>query len=172
MLDMNPLYKIRAAAFSDAEAIRAIRNRAISHGTALWTTQTQSSSQAAAWLGVHLERGSGFVAEADGEVAGFAVYGPWRASDGYRHTVEDSIYVREDRHGLGIGSALLGTLIGAARDAGHHVMIADIESGNAASIRLHERHGFERAGTIPQVGTKFGTWLDLTILHLPLAIPG
>lgn len=76
------------------------------------------------------------MAEVEGEVAGFAFYGPRRELDGYRHTVEDSVYVRDGRHGLGIGSALLTALIAGAREAGHHVMIADIESGNTASIRL------------------------------------
>ena len=160
---------VRPARADDVEIVRAIRNHAIEHSTALWTQTPQSPEQAVGWLAAHLERGSAFVAEADGEVAGFAVYGPWRALDGYRHTVEDSVYVREGHHGLGIGSALLTTLIDAARAAGHHVVIAGIEAGNAASIRLHERFGFEHVGMVPEVGTKFGRWLDLTLMRLPLS---
>jgi L-amino acid N-acyltransferase len=183
MLDMNPIYErkravtVRRAHPGDAEAVRAIRNHAIQHSTALWTQTPQSADQGAAWLAAHLERGSAFVAETanegeaegQGEVAGFAVYGPWRELDGYRHTVEDSVYVRDGRHGLGIGSALLAALIDAAREAGHHVMIADIEAENTASIRLHERFGFQHVGTVAEVGTKFGRRLDLTIMRLPLA---
>jgi phosphinothricin acetyltransferase len=175
MLDMNPIYErtrsvvVRRARPGDVEAVRAIRNHAVEHSTALWTETPQSSAEAVAWLGVHLERGSAFVAEVDGEVAGFAVYGPWRQLDGYRHTMEDSVYVREGRHGLGIGSALLTALIAAAREAGHHVMIAGIEAGNTASVRLHERFGFEHSGTVREAGTKFGRRLDLTIMRLPLA---
>ncbi|MFG2650575.1 GNAT family N-acetyltransferase [Streptomyces sp. NPDC048436] len=171
---MNLIYKkaqavtVRAAHPGDAEAVRAIRNHAIEHSTALWTQTQQSPAEGAAWLAAHLDRGSAFVAEADGEVAGFAVYGPWRELEGYRHTVENSVYVREGRHGLGIGSALMTDLISAARQAGHHVMIADIEAGNSGSIRLHERFGFRHVGTVPEVGTKFGRWLDLTIMRLPL----
>ncbi|WP_153537608.1 GNAT family N-acetyltransferase [Streptomyces sp. RB17] len=172
---MNPIYERGATAVSvrralpgDAEAIRAIRNRAIERSTALWTQTPQSSPETVRWLATHLERGSAFVAETAGDVAGFAVYGPWRDLDGYRHTVEDSVYVREDRHGLGIGSALLSALIDSARDAGLHVMIAGIEAENAASIRLHERFGFQHVGTVPEVGTKFGRWLDLTLMRLPL----
>ncbi|WBO61925.1 GNAT family N-acetyltransferase [Streptomyces camelliae] len=160
---------VRPARPDDVEAIRAIRNHAIEHSTALWTRTPQTAAQGVAWLAAHLERGSAFVAEAGGEVAGFAVYGPWRELDGYRHTVENSVYVREDRHGLGIGSALLTALIAAAREAGHHVMIAGIEAGNTPSIRLHERFGFQHAGTLPEVGTKFGRWLDLTLMRLPLS---
>ncbi|MFE4966222.1 GNAT family N-acetyltransferase [Streptomyces sp. NPDC056660] len=172
---MNPIYErdgtvtIRPARPDDTEAVRAIRNHAIEHSTALWTETPQSPAEGAAWLAVHLARGSAFVAEVAGEVAGFAVYGPWRELDGYRHTVEDSVYVREDRHGLGIGSALLGALITAARAAGHHVVIAGIEAENTASVRLHQRFGFEHAGTVREVGTKFGRWLDLTLMRLPLA---
>lgn len=160
---------IRPARPGDAEAVRAIRNDAIEHSTALWTETPQSPAEGAAWLDAHLERGSAFVAEVAGEVAGFAVYGPWRNLDGYRHTVEDSVYVREGRHGLGIGSALLGVLVAAAREAGHHVVIAGIEAENTASVRLHERFGFEHVGTVREVGTKFGRWLDLTLMRLPLA---
>lgn len=159
---------VRPAGPDDAEAIRAIRNHAIQHSTALWTHTPQSPAEGAAWLAAHLARGSAFVAEVEGEPAGFAVYGPWRNLDGYRHTVEDSVYVREGRHGLGIGSALLATLITSAREAGHHVVIADIEAENTPSIRLHERFGFHHVGTVPEVGTKFGRWLDLTIMRLPL----
>ncbi|MFE2074167.1 GNAT family N-acetyltransferase [Streptomyces misionensis] len=171
---MLPIYErtgavtVRRAHAGDAEAVRAIRNHAIEHSTALWTEIPQSAAEGAAWLAAHLERGSAFVAETDGEVAGFAVFAPWRALDGYRHTVEDSVYVREGRHGLGIGSALLAALIAAAREAGHHLVIAGIEAGNGASIRLHERFGFEHAGTVREAGIKFGRRLDLMLMRLPL----
>ncbi|TWV55829.1 N-acetyltransferase [Streptomyces misionensis] len=171
---MLPIYErnravtVRRAHAGDAEAVRAIRNHAIEHSTALWTETPQSAAEGAAWLAAHLERGSAFVAETDGEVAGFAVFAPWRALDGYRHTVEDSVYVRAGRHGLGIGSALLAALIAAAREAGHHLVIAGIEAGNGASIRLHERFGFEHAGTVREAGIKFGRRLDLTLMRLPL----
>ncbi|MGW0998850.1 N-acetyltransferase family protein [Streptomyces sp. NPDC002523] len=172
---MNPIYErrsvvvtVRRARPGDTEAVRAIRNHAIEHSTALWTHTPQSAAEGAAWLAAHLERGSAFVAEVEGEVAGFAVYGPWRQLDGYRHTVENSVYVRTDRHGLGIGSVLLEALIASAREAGHHVMIAGIEAENTASIRLHERFGFHVVGTIPEVGTKFGRWLDLALMRLQL----
>ncbi|MEV0180001.1 N-acetyltransferase family protein [Streptomyces sp. NPDC050625] len=160
--------RIRPAHPDDVEAVRAIRNHAIEHSTALWTRTLQTPAESTAWLAAHLARGSAFVAEVDGEVAGFAVYGPWRELDGYRHTVENSVYVREGCHGLGIGSALMTALIAAARQAGHHVMIAGIEAGNTASIRLHEGFGFRHVGTMPEVGTKFGRWLDLTLMQLPL----
>jgi L-amino acid N-acyltransferase len=174
---MDPIYKslaevaVRAANEGDAEAIRAIRNRAVETSTALWTDAQQSIDEGRAWLADHLTRGSAFVADLHGEVLGFAVWAPWRDYDGYRHTVEDSIYVREDIHGLGIGTSLLPVLIDSAGAAGRHVMIADIEADNAPSVRLHRRFGFEEVGTVREVGTKFGRWLDLTIMRRPLQSP-
>ncbi|GAA2050212.1 GNAT family N-acetyltransferase [Catenulispora yoronensis] len=159
---------VRPAGPQDAEAIREIRNRAIERSTALWTNTVLSATDGAAWLDPHLRRGSAFVAEADGAVAGFGAYGPWRDFEGYRHTVEDSVYVHEDHHRRGVGAALLTAVIDAARHAGHRIVIADIEAGNTASIKLHERFGFHHVGTVGDAGTKFGTWLDLTIMRLPL----
>ncbi|MEV3930028.1 N-acetyltransferase family protein [Streptomyces sp. NPDC053728] len=171
---MTPIYErarsvtVRPARPGDAEAVREIRNHAVEHSTALWTRRQQSPAEAADWLSVHLGRGSAFVAEAAGEVAGFATYAPWRDFDGFSRTMENSVYVREGRHGLGIGSALLGGLITSARQAGHHSLIAGIEAENAASVRLHERFGFRHVGTVPEAGTKFGRWLDLTLMQLLL----
>ncbi|MNQ95519.1 N-acyltransferase YncA [compost metagenome] len=105
---------------------------------------------------------------AQGEVLGYASYGTWRSIEGFRHTVEHSVYVRGDQRGQGLGPALMQALIERARQAGLHVMVAAIESGNAASIRLHERLGFVTTGQMPQVGRKFGRWLDLTFMQLML----
>ena len=104
----------------------------------------------------------------DGEVVGYASYGAWRAFDGYRYTVEHSVYVRSDRRGGGIGGRLMDALIERAREAGLHVMIAGIDARNEGSIRLHEKLGFAHGGTLEQVGAKFGRWLDLTFMQLRL----
>lgn len=104
----------------------------------------------------------------DGEVVGYASFGEWRAFDGYRHTVEHSVYVRADQRGGGIGRALMLELIDRAEALGKHVMIAGIESGNLPSIRLHEQLGFRETGHMKEVGTKFGRWLDLTFMQLIL----
>ncbi|MET9506589.1 N-acetyltransferase family protein [Streptomyces sp. NPDC006622] len=166
--EKREVVRVRPATAADGEAVRAIRNHAVATSTALWTDTRQSPADAGVWLAAHLARGSALVAELGGEVVGFAVYGPWRDLDGYRHTVENSVYVREDSQGLGIGRALLGALVDAARGAGHHSMIAGIESGNATSIRLHRRFGFTEVGTVPEAGLKFGRWFDLTIMRLAL----
>lgn len=171
MVDMIPLYdqlQVRKAGIADSEAVRDIRNDAVEHTTAVWTTVKQTPEEAAAWWAEYVGRGAAFVAELGGEVVGYACWAPWRPKEGYRHTLEDSVYVSRVHHGRGIGRALLTTLLGAARASGAHVMLADIESGNAASIALHASLGFETAGTLREIGTKFGRWLDLTIMRLEL----
>jgi L-amino acid N-acyltransferase len=165
---MAPLYKIRLAEAADAEAIRAIRNHVIEHSTAMWTTQTVSPGDGRTWLAENITRRSAYIAEAGGQVIGYANWAPWRPKDGYRHTVEDSVYLTDGHQGRGLGAALLRTLIAGAAASGAHVMMAGIESSNARSVALHERLGFELVGTAREVGTKFGRWLDLTMMRLAL----
>ena len=164
---------IRDAETTDAAAIADIYNDAVQHTTAIWNEVTVDAADRAGWM--HARRAAGFpvlVATDDaGTVIGYASYGPWRAFDGYRHTVEHSVYVRDGQRGAGLGSTLLTALVDRARAAEVHVMVAAVEAGNAASIRLHERHGFERVGLMPEVGTKFGRWLDLALLQLTLGQP-
>ena len=105
-------------------------------------------------------------------VAGYASYGVWRAKSGYRHTVENSVYVAPDRQGQGIGLALLPRLIERCEALGFRLMVAVIgDSANLASIRLHERCGFKHAGLLPAIGWKHGRWLDSVMMVRPLG-PG
>ncbi len=161
--------QIRQAADADLDVILAIHNDAILNSTALWTDATVDRAEREQWLADRTASGNPvLVAVDDGAVVGFASYAQWRARWGYRHTVEDSVYVASTHHGKGIGRALLVELIDHAKKAGHHVMLADIESGNAASIGLHKSLGFEPVGQLNEIGRKFDRWLDLTILSLRL----
>ena len=160
---------IRDATEADLEAIRDIYNHAVEHTTAIWNEVLIDTDNRRAWL--ELRRAKGFpvlVAERDGQVAGYASYGDWRAFDGYRHTVEHSVYVDKDCRGAGIGKLLMQALIEHARANGKHVMIAAIEAENTASIALHERLGFRLVGIHREVGQKFGRWLDLAMVELKL----
>ena len=105
---------------------------------------------------------------ASGAVMGYASFGDWRAFDGFRHTVEHSVYVAPDRQGAGVGRALMVALIDRAWALGKHVMVAGVEAGNQGSIRLHLGLGFRQVGLMPQVGAKFDRWLDLAFLQLVL----
>lgn len=164
-------------------AITAIYNDAVEHTTAIWNDRLVDEADRAAWLADKQRAGLPvLVAVADpddgktgdgsgegpAEVLGYATYGPWRPHDGYRATVEHSVYVASAARGDGIGTALLLALIERARAAGMHAMVAGIDGENQGSIRLHERLGFDTVGTLPQVGMKFGRWLDLVFCQLTL----
>lgn len=156
---------IRTAAPSDLQSIVAITNEAITGGTALWTITPVTLEERAGWLARCDTAGLPvLVAEQDGAVAGFGSYGPFRPHEGYRLTVEHSLYVDPARRRTGTGRALLAALVGHAAEAGRHVMVGAIEAGNAASIALHEQAGFTRGPVLPEVGRKFDRWLDLLFM--------
>jgi len=160
---------IRDAHSTDAAGIAEIYNDAVLNTTAIWNDATVDEADRAEWIAGR--QGSGFpvlVADDGGEVVGYATYGDFRPHDGFRHTVEHSVYVRGDQRGSGIGRQLMMHLVDAARENGVHVMVAAIESGNTGSLRLHEKLGFVETGRMPEVGTKFGRWLDLVLLQLML----
>ena len=160
---------VREARPADVAAITAIYNDAVQHTTAIWNDDRVDEGDRLSWLVQRQSAGYPVLVAADADVVvGYASFGDWRAWDGYRHTVEHSVYVRADRRGEGLGVLLMTALIARAREIGTHVMVAGIEASNAGSVRLHERLGFETAGTLAQVGTKFGQWLDLTFMQLTL----
>ncbi len=162
--------QIRDAAEVDIGAILAIYNDAVAHTTAIWNDVRVDAANRRDWLAGRQQAGFPVLvaADSDGQVLGYASFGDWRAWDGYRHTVEHSVYVAAGNRGRGIGAALMTALIARAREMGKHVMVAGIEAGNLGSIRLHERLGFRQVGLMPQVGAKFGRWLDLAFLQLVL----
>lgn len=161
---------IRDATPADAAGLLAIHNEAVRTTTAIWDETEVDLADRSAWLGDRLAAGFPvLVAEIDGVVAGYASYGPWRPKSGYRHTVENSLYVLASHHGQGLASALFDELLARARAADLHRMVAMIESSNTISIDLHARRGFEVVGQMSQVGSKFGRWLDLTIMQLDLS---
>ena len=160
---------IRNATPDDAPAIAAIYNDAVRTTTAIWNEAEVNGKNRIDWMVARQEAGFPvLVLEEAGKVVGYASYGPFRAFDGYRGTVEHSVYVRADLRGGGRGKMLLQALIRHARGQGLHVMVAAIEAGNAASLVVHQRLGFEAVGLMPQVGQKFGRWLDLLLLQLRL----
>lgn len=161
---------IRDAEDRDLEGITAIHNDAVEHSTAIWNDTLVDLDNRRAWHADRRRAGYPVLVaiDQDGAVLGYASFGDWRAFDGYRHTVEHSVYIRADQRGAGVGRALMQGLIARARAIGKHVLVAGIEAGNTGSIRLHEKLGFVQVGLLPQVGTKFGRWLDLAFLQLTL----
>ncbi|WP_448950071.1 N-acetyltransferase family protein [Labrys neptuniae] len=157
---------IRPATPDDLPAILAIYNDAVLNTTAIWNWHTVDLANRRAWF--EMRQGQGYpilVADAQGEAIGYASFGDWRPFDGYCHTVEHSIYVADTARRQGVGAALLEAVIAAAREAGKHVMLGGIEAGNEPSLALHRRFGFVETARMPEVGQKFGRWLDLVFMQ-------
>lgn len=160
---------IRYAGKEDCAAIAEIYNHAVVNTAAIWNDQTVDVGNRVAWFEARAKLGYPvLVSEENGVVTGYASFGDWRAFDGFRHTVEHSVYVHPEYQGKGLGLALMKRLIEEAKRIGKHVMVAGIESQNHGSIHLHSKLGFVTTGEMPQVGTKFGRWLDLTFMQLQL----
>ncbi len=153
---------IRTALDTDIPAIAAIYAHHVLHGTASFELEPPTVAEMRERAEhVRDEQMPYFVAELDGEVVGYAYATIYRGRRAYRFTAEDSVYVRHDLAGRGIGRALLHALIAECERIGCRQMIAQIgDSANAASIRLHERAGFQHAGVLKSVGYKFGKWLN------------
>jgi L-amino acid N-acyltransferase YncA len=172
MPDHRPatLITIRDAAEADLPAIQAIYAWHVLHGSAV---SGGTSSKLAARRAAVLAQGLPYLAaELEGRVAGYAYAGAYRPRPGYRHTIEDSVYVADGMAGRGIGRALLGALIERCEAGPWRQMVAVIgDSGNTASIALHEALGFRRTGILQSVGFKFGRWVDSMLMQRPLG-PG
>lgn len=102
---------------------------------------------------------------------GFGSYGPFRTRPAYKYSIEHSVYVRHDMRGKGYGKILLNEIINCVIKDDYHVLVGGIDADNEISIKLHEKMGFEFAGTIKHAGYKFGKWLDLSFYQLILKTP-
>jgi phosphinothricin acetyltransferase len=164
VIDCDPSY---------AAPILAILNDAIVNSTALYDYQPRTPEMMTAWFDAK-QRGDfpviGAISDA-GEFLGFASYGTFRAFPAYKYTVEHSVYVAQPYRERGVGKLLLKSIIERATQQDYHALVGGIDSTNAASIALHEQLGFERVATMPQVGFKFGRWLDLCFFQLLLETP-
>jgi len=159
---------IRKATLGDARAIAEIYNHYVKSSTATFDTEPKSVGDRIAWLTQHGDSHPVFVAEAQGEVVGWGALSPYRERPAWEHTAEVAVYLKQDRTGSGIGGELLQALVDAARAAGHHVLLSQIVAENEASLKITERAGFERVGTLKEVGRKFDRWVDIELLRLGL----
>lgn len=160
---------IRDARDTDLPAILAIYNDVVQTTTAIYEDDLSTLEQRRAWFDGRRKQGLPvLVGEEGGEVIGFSSFGDWRPRWGYRFTVEHSVHIRADRRGRGHGRSLIEALFPLAVESRMHVMIGHIDSAAAASIRLHEKLGFERVGYYREVAWKFGRWLDLVAVQKTL----
>jgi phosphinothricin acetyltransferase len=160
---------IESATEADLPRIGQIMNHAIRETTAVWYDRPKSPDELLGWWQGKIDGDwPVFVARAAGEVAGYATFGPFRPFEGYRFTVEHSLYVDPRFHRQGIGRALLRRLLEQAVQRQRHVMIGGIDATNEASLRLHNELGFVEVGRLPDVGYKFDRWRTLVFVQRTL----
>ena len=157
---------IRPAVPDDAVALMAIYNPVVLTSTATFDLVPRTLEEQRAWIDDRTGARIILVAvDDDGHVAGYSALTPYRERAAYSTTVEDSVYVRADHQGRGVGRVLLDELVETARAHGFHAMMARIVSDHEASIGLHAACGFEVIGREREVGRKFRRWLDVTTMQ-------
>lgn len=160
---------IRDAIPADAAGIAAIYNDAVRHTTAILMEAPVDAASRVIWMQARAALGYPVLVAVQGErVLGYASFGDWRAFDGFRATVENSVYVAPEARGRGLARSLLEALIPRARALGKHVIVAAITAENDTSLRLHAKLGFVETARMREVGQKFGRWLDLVFMELRL----
>jgi L-amino acid N-acyltransferase YncA len=163
---------VRDASEADMAVVQSIYAHHVRHGLATFE-ETPPSFHALLTRRVSvLAAGLPYlIAERDGEVVGYSYATEYHSRSGYRHTIEDSVYVAEGLAGQGIGSTLLQALISRCETGPWRQMLAYIgNSANAASIALHRRMGFRMVGTLCSVGFKLGRWVDVVLMQRALGV--
>ncbi|EKN00615.1 MULTISPECIES: GNAT family N-acetyltransferase [Acidocella] len=162
--------KIRPATTDDLAQMQAIYAYHVLHGTGSFEDVPPSLEELSQRFEANQAAGYAWLVAEDGpKILGYGYYGPFRTRPAYKHTVEDSVYVREDVRGQGVGKALVLGLVEAAQAAGYKQMVSLIgDSENTASIGVHASLGFQHAGTMRKVGFKLERWLDVVIMQKAL----
>lgn len=163
-------FVLRAATDADLPAIQAIYAHHVLHGLGTFEETPPDLAEIAARRKAIVEKGLPWlVADAGGEILGYAYAGPFRPRSAYRFAVEDSIYVAPSAARRGVGKALLAELLTRCAAWGARQMVAVIgDSGNAGSIGVHSALGFANMGKIAGVGFKHGRWVDVVIMQKAL----
>jgi L-amino acid N-acyltransferase YncA len=163
-------FSVRDANGDDIAAVHAIYSHHVLHGFGTFDeTPPPLGDYTAKWRDVVAMGLPWLVAVEAGEVVGFAYATPFRPRNGYRFTLEDSVYIRDDRRGRGIGITLLTPLIERCAAVGARQVVAVIgDSRNAGSIALHAKAGYAHAGTVKAVGFKLGRWVDIVFMQRAL----
>lgn len=156
--------QIRPATPGDIPALLALWNPVIRNTTVTFSSEEKTAETLSAMIAERRAAGwEVFVADTGG-VTGFATYSQFRGGNGYVHAMEHSILLAPGACGKGIGRALMMRVEDHARQGGAHLLVAGVSGENTAGIAFHDRIGFATAGRIPQVGRKFGRWLDLILM--------
>ena len=158
--------KIRLAKRTDVPSMREIFNEVLRNSNSIYREEEVTLEERYAWFDEKLEHGFPIFGAYEGDhLIGYAGYGTWRAAQGYRKSVELTIYVDQKRRGKGIGSKLMQTIIEYAKADGYHVMIGAIDAANQQSIEFHKRFGFVEVARMPEVALKNDQWLTLVFMQ-------
>jgi phosphinothricin acetyltransferase len=159
--------EIRPAVAADLPAITAIYDEAVRNGTATFELIPPDLAEMTRRFDALVSAGFPYlVALLDGRVAGYAYAALYRTRPAYRFTVENSVYLDPATHRRGIGTRLLQRLVDDCEAQGFRQIIAVIgDSANAGSIGVHAKTGFQMIGIHPDVGFKFGRWLDIVMMQ-------
>lgn len=163
--------ELRDAIAADIPAITAIYAHHVRHGTGTFEEEPPTETDMAARMAKVQGAGCAWLVAVDevGQVLGYGYYAPFRERSAYRFSAEDSIYVRDDIRGQGVGKALVAALLDHAEARGYRQMIAVIgDSENIGSIGLHLSLGFRKIGVLKAVGMKFGRWVDVVQMQKSL----
>jgi L-amino acid N-acyltransferase YncA len=166
----NAKFAVRDSIEADMFAVQPIYAHYVANALATFEETPPTIEEMIVRRKKTLDLGLPYLVAASGdEILGYCYAGAYHMRPAYRHTIEDSVYVANGLGGRGIGAALLGELIARCEAGPWRQMIAIIgDSGNAASIALHRRFGFEPVGTLRSVGFKFGRWVDTPFMQRPL----
>ena len=151
---------IRSATAADAPQIAAIWNDVIRNSTITFNPVEKSDAEVA-----DLCASQALVWEEDGRVLGFTRFFQFRGGEGYRHTAEHTILLHKEGQGRGGGRALMAATCDAAKAAGYHSMFAGCSAENPGAVAFHAACGFRTVATLPEVGFKFGRWIDLVLMQ-------
>ncbi|MEL6839542.1 MAG: N-acetyltransferase family protein [Pseudomonadota bacterium] len=151
---------IRPATSEDAPAIATIWNTIIRDTTITFTPTEKRISDVAGLI-----TRDALVWDEAGMVLGFARFFPFRAGEGYKFTVEHTIMLAPQARGRGVGCALLTALCDLARAQGMRNVIAGCSAESPEAIAFHKACGFQTVATLPEVGFKFGRWIDLVLMQ-------
>jgi phosphinothricin acetyltransferase len=160
---------IRLAERSDVPAMRDIFNEVLRNSNSIYREEEVSLEERFNWYDEKIAHGFPIYGAFEGDqLIGYAGYGTWRAAQGYRKTVELTIYVSAQARGHGVGSKLMETIIEDATSNNYHIMVGAIDSENQASIDFHKRFGFIESARMPEVALKNGKWLNLVFMQRQL----
>ncbi|MFA6508131.1 MAG: arsinothricin resistance N-acetyltransferase ArsN1 family B [Treponemataceae bacterium] len=159
---------IRDAVASDADAILAIYNHYVANTTITFEEEPVSAEEMRSRIDKNGTTYAWLVWEESGRILGYAYAGKWRERSAYRFSAETSVYVDKDSSRRGIGRALYAALLPRLRAKGVHTVLGGITLPNEASVALHESMGFAPVARLPEVGYKFGRWLDVGYWALKL----